>query len=197
MLQRRGRDSATCGYLAFFADGGGDSRGDWLPDYRGNPRNQEPMRVPVPLFQCVRNLHGGTRLSAQRSVLIVDESPENREVLRVALQRRGATIFEADRAQQGLRLIERHLPDLIVLDLDTTKGDTTKGDTTEGEIDTGSSDLGQSAQERQIPIVVLGTLPHQSADLPTGEFVSKPYHYGPLISRIEGLLNRTPSCGVR
>ena len=131
-------------------------------------------------------------MSAQRSVLIVDESPENREVLRVALQRRGATIFVADRAQQGLRLIERHQPDLIVLDLDTTQGDIT-----EGERDTGSSDLGQSAQERQIPIVVLGTLPRQSADLPTGEFVSKPYHYGPLIRRIEGLLNLTPSCGVR
>ena len=132
-------------------------------------------------------------MSAQRSVLIVDESPENREVLRVALQRRGAAIFEADRAQQGLRLIEQHQPDLIVLDLDTT----IKSDITQGELDTGSSDLGQSAQERQIPIVVLGTLPRQSADLPTGEFVSKPYHYGPLIRKIEGLLNRTPSCGVR
>lgn len=126
-------------------------------------------------------------MSAQQSVLIVDESSENREVLRVALQRRGTTIFEADHAQQGLQLIERHRPDLIVLDLDTTQD----------ERDTGSFDLGQSAQERQIPIVVLGTLPRKSADLPTGEFVSKPYHYGPLIRRIEGLLNRTPSCSVR
>ena len=39
--------------------------------------------------------------TSQPSVLIVDASPDNREVLRTVLARRGLTIFEADAAEAG------------------------------------------------------------------------------------------------
>ena len=38
------------------------------------------------------------------------------------------------------------------------------------------------------PLVVLATARRQADRLPSGEFVAKPYHYGPLIRRIEELL---------
>ena len=48
------------------------------------------------------------------TVLIVDPSADNREVLRTALARRGLTIFEAEAADRGLELAREHRPDVIV-----------------------------------------------------------------------------------
>ncbi len=126
-------------------------------------------------------------MSIQPSVLIVDESAENREVLKLALERRGTQIFEADRLRDGLKLIRQHQPDVIVLDGEASLAE-------QAEL---STDLGESAQTRQIPVVVLGTAPRQSASLPNEQFVAKPYHYRPLIRKIEGLLEQAASCYVR
>ena len=126
-------------------------------------------------------------MSTQPSVLIVDESAENREVLKLALQRRGTQIFEADRLRDGLKMIRQYQPDVIVLDVEASAGEKAAL----------STDLSESAQTRHIPVVVLGTAPRQSASLPNEEFVAKPYHYRPLIRKIEDLLEQTASCYVR
>lgn len=119
-------------------------------------------------------------MSPKPSVLIIDESPENRETLRDVLRRRGASILETGQGRQGLEMLRRFSPDLVVLDVDT--------------IDEGlgeeSAELGKSAQDLQIPVVALATARRQMARLPTGEFMAKPYHYGPLIRKIESLLKR-------
>lgn len=121
----------------------------------------------------------------ERSVLVVDRSEETREVLRTALERRGVRILSASRAQQGLELARQHHPDLIVLDL---------------ELDNSAPEeicapFARESQARQTPLVMLGSLHHSGGELPAGEFVPKPYHYGPLIRKIEGLLNPTgPVC---
>jgi len=57
-------------------------------------------------------------LEGERCVLIVDPSPETREVLQVALQRRGLHTLATARVRRGMELARRHQPDLIVLDLD-------------------------------------------------------------------------------
>ena len=57
-------------------------------------------------------------LSANQRVLIVDQSPESREVLRTALERQGTEILEACRPRQGLEMVRTHQPDVIVLDLE-------------------------------------------------------------------------------
>ena len=115
----------------------------------------------------------------QQSVLIVDGSPDSREVLRTALQRGGTLIFEAERAEQGLRLAQQHHPDLIVLNIE------------ENSVDSNCdvSGFGKAAQANQASVVVLAGARRQAAEIPGGEFVAKPYHYGPLIRRIEQLLN--------
>ena len=118
------------------------------------------------------------------SVLIVDRSEENREVLETALTRLGMRTLSAGQATLGLELAHLHRPDLIVLDLETENSQ--------------PEDLHwQFSQDPQIagtPMVMLGSMRLTSEDSPDGKdlsqegFVSKPYHYGPLIRRIERLL---------
>jgi DNA-binding response OmpR family regulator len=110
--------------------------------------------------------------------LIVDESAESREILRTLLELRGVTTFEAPRPEQAIKLAEDHHPDLIVFDADS---DQSAGSEATGE-------LGAAASQNHTPIVVLGTVRRFRERLSTGQFVAKPYHYGPLIGRIEELL---------
>ncbi|TWT67735.1 response regulator PleD [Posidoniimonas polymericola] len=117
-------------------------------------------------------------MSTPCRILIVDESPESREVLRALLERGGSETLEADRPDQALRLSSASQPDLIVCDVDSDR-------TTDHQA---SRLLVAAAVRMDAPIVFLGALKQQSAWTSGGEFVAKPYHYGPLIRRIESLL---------
>lgn len=114
----------------------------------------------------------------QRSVLIIDHSADTREVLRTVLERRGVLIFEAERAETGLKLTRRHHPALVVLDLETLPAG-------EEAIREG---LDSETENSRIPLVVLGNVRRSEALLPHQSVVQKPYHYGPLIRKIEQLL---------
>ncbi|MBI3464585.1 MAG: response regulator [Planctomycetes bacterium] len=116
----------------------------------------------------------------KRSVLVVDEMPETREVLRTVLQRRGVEIIEATEGDQGLRLAQQHRPDLIVLDLQVESA--CPQSTFDG--------FEHQSQTHHTPLVVLGNARRDRALLPGGEFVSKPYQYGTLIRKIEELLDQ-------
>jgi DNA-binding response OmpR family regulator len=110
--------------------------------------------------------------------LIVDESAECREVLRTALERGGAKTVEAVTAAEGLAAFRSQAPDLVILDVseDGREWDSTAA-------------LQEAAGETATPIVILATA--RRAD-PTGNgihYVQKPYHFAPLIRRIEGLLS--------
>jgi CheY-like chemotaxis protein len=141
------------------------------------------MYAPATLFLSSA-LKEAERLFSRPSVLIVDHSEENREVLQTALQRRGMSTLSAHQATLGLELAHLHRPDLIVLDLEVE--------------DPGPEDIrtkfSQDPQITGTPIVMLGSIRLTSGDTPDGEalprerFVDKPYHYGPLIRRIEQLL---------
>jgi DNA-binding response OmpR family regulator len=111
-------------------------------------------------------------------VLIVDASAESREILRMLLQRQGATTLEAGRADQALQLADACTLDLIVLDADSDF-------TASGEAAAG---LCAAAERNATPIVILGTLDRRSGTPYLGQTVAKPYHYGPLVRKIENLL---------
>ena len=119
-------------------------------------------------------------MSQPRRVLIVDGSEQSREVLRIALSRSGTQIFESDEVGEGLRLAQTCEPDVIVLDLEELPA----------EGDDSADLIGETARSQQTPILVLATARRQTAGVPSGEFVPKPYHYGPLIRRIEELLQQ-------
>ena len=119
----------------------------------------------------------GVILDSQRSVLIVDASEETHEVLRTALERHGVRILSANRAQRGLELAREHHPDLIVLDLEVERGGA----------DRLSAPFAEQSRSDSAPLVLLGSV-RRGKPREAGEFVAKPYHYGPLIRRIEELL---------
>lgn len=119
-------------------------------------------------------------MSVPARVLIVDSSRDSREILRTLLERQGTATLEAAGIQRATELAETERPDLIVLDEDS---DTSPGDTAR-------RDLGCVASRSAIPIVVLGTARRHKTPIPTGQLVPKPYHYGPLIHRIEELLGQ-------
>ncbi|HEX5472096.1 MAG TPA: response regulator, partial [Lacipirellulaceae bacterium] len=108
-------------------------------------------------------------------VLIVDASRESREVLRTLLEMRGAATSEADNPQQALQLAHVVHPDLIVFDADSDVS-VTGGPTNE---------LREAASRNNTPIVILGKLRRRDGQSEPGQFVTKPYHYGPLIRKID------------
>jgi CheY-like chemotaxis protein len=124
-------------------------------------------------------------LVPQRSVLIVDSLEETREVLRTALEERGLRIYAASRAEKGLALARKHHPDVIVLDLDFEQA---SGDDSAGEEI--SSGFSAESEARATPLVLLGNARRGQSSPSGGEFVSKPYHYAPLIRKIEELLDQ-------
>ena len=136
-------------------------------------------------------------MNGQRSVLIVDQSEETREVLQTALERRGVRTLATGRAEKGLELARRHQPDLVVLDLeiDDMPADGFSacgaGGCGAGVPPADSRAGGTSAPPYEPQLILLGSLRRQGNHLPGGEFVAKPYHYGLLIRRIEELLDNS------
>ena len=126
-------------------------------------------------MQCAME---GDILDQERSVLIVDRSEETREVLQTALNRRGVRTFTAKHASEGVELGRRHCPDLIVLDMEIDGIDLEPSD----------PPVWANLRENNVPIILLGNFRRKGPQIPGSEFVAKPYHFGPLIRRIEEIL---------
>ena len=123
--------------------------------------------------------HGEFALDPSRSVLIVDRSEDTREVLRTVLSRRGVETLCCERASDGLQLAQQHHPGLIVLDLELAE-------TAQSGL---STRFAEQSQADHASLVVLGSARRDDHPPPQSEFVRKPYHYGPLIRKIEELLD--------
>jgi CheY-like chemotaxis protein len=109
------------------------------------------------------------------SVLIVDPSAENREVLRTVLESRGLRILEAGAAESGLELAREHHPDVIVLDVEATRADPEQ------------CRQAAAAEGHSAELIVLGKL-RRGPQFAGGHVISKPYHFAPLVHTIERLV---------
>ena len=140
---------------------------------------------PIKWQTVTEKAHGGALLpilfppNSRRTVLIVDESDDSRQVLRTVLERRGVQIFEADRASDGLQIARQHRPGVIVMDLEAVST------TDDGRLDERMAD---EVHSMQTPMVILGSVRRDNQTRPMCSFVPKPYHYGPLVRKIEALL---------
>ncbi len=114
-----------------------------------------------------------------RSVLLVDQSDDSRNVIRTVLERRGVEIFETPSARRGLEILRQYHPDVVVLDLETDAAD-------DAQI---RRDYDDEAASHQVEMVILGNL-RQDSSAPDKHVIRKPYHYGPLIEKIEQLAQR-------
>jgi two-component system cell cycle response regulator DivK len=110
------------------------------------------------------------------SVLIVDSSADNREVLRTVLARRGMQIIEAEAADEGLALAREHNPDVVVLDLEAERADAT----------TIREQFSEQTPGREKSVIVLGKI-RRGPVFTGGHVISKPYHFAPLVHTIEQL----------
>jgi DNA-binding response OmpR family regulator len=118
-------------------------------------------------------------LARPRCVLIVDQAEETREVLKTALERRGMRVLAAAGAGEGLELARFHRPELVVLDVES------HGRGAEGAHARFARELVDVDRATRLLLLGKCRLPDRSRG---AEFVRKPYHYGPLIRRIEELL---------
>ena len=112
------------------------------------------------------------------TVLVIDQSEDTRQVLRTALERRGIRIIETQTANDGLELVKSHHPELVVLDLEAIPADDLSLRET----------IDSETESRQTPVVILGNIHKNEALLPHCSVVRKPYHYGPLIRKIEQMV---------
>src|SRR5262245_56957221 len=104
------------------------------------------------------------------SVLIVDESADNREVLRTALARRGIETLEANNTAEGLQMACDHRPDVIVLDLEEKQHEAALAGRRFVEAASGSGSQ----------LIVLGKA-RRGPVFTGGHVIRKPYHFGPLV----------------
>ncbi len=127
----------------------------------------------------------GEILDEKRCVLIVDPSPETREVLQLALERRGVRTLAAGRTPRALQLARQHQPDLIVLDVDVEPAAAA----------TLSERLAEDARGPQPRMILLGSAagPEDAGR----DVVPKPYDYRALIRRIEELVQVAPEAGAQ
>jgi CheY-like chemotaxis protein len=114
--------------------------------------------------------------ATRKSVLIVDQSLDSREVLRAVFELRGWNILEADGASEGLEMAEQFHPDVILLDTDTHQAD-------DAAMQASYED---ASRRNQASLVVIGQA-RCAAHAGRQRVVAKPYHYAPLIRTIDEL----------
>jgi CheY-like chemotaxis protein/nitrogen-specific signal transduction histidine kinase len=105
-------------------------------DYLTKPFDREKLVLALRRFR---------QGSSPRPVLVVEDDPATREVVRRALERDGWVVSEADNGRRALESLSRSVPDLIVLDLMMPEMDGFEFVT----------ELRRSEAGRRIPVVVV------------------------------------------
>jgi two-component system, OmpR family, KDP operon response regulator KdpE len=113
-------------------------------------------------------------------VLVIDDEPPIRKLLRMGLGAHGHTVLEAPNAKTGLALLAES-PDLVILDL--------------GLPDMPGLDLLRSIRERSetLPIVVLSSRDDEGGkvaalDLGADDYITKPFGMRELLARMRAAL---------
>ena len=118
-------------------------------------------------------------------VLLVDDEDDLRRVMRDLLERQGFTVQEARDGVQALDEVDRHAPDIIVLDLNLPGLDGY------GVL----SHIRSRPATRDIPVVVLTAKGDEENEvkvfeLGADDFLSKPFRARALAARLEAVLSR-------
>ena len=121
-------------------------------------------------------------MSTQPTILVVDDEPTVREVIRRYLERDGFSVREAADGQTALTEIESGQPDLIILDLMLPGVD-------------GLAITRQIRQKQTTPIIMLTAKGEPSdriygLDLGADDYMAKPFSPQELVSRIRAVLRR-------
>jgi type II secretory ATPase GspE/PulE/Tfp pilus assembly ATPase PilB-like protein/CheY-like chemotaxis protein len=160
------------------------------------PRASAPVAPPAPVaapshaidlstaFDLVDDGHKPAT-KRQATILLVDDEDQLRRVMRDLLEREGYAVAEARDGVQALDEVDRHAPDVIVLDLNLPGLD---GYTV-------LSQLRSRQHTREIPVIVLTAKGDEDNEvrvfeLGADDFLTKPFRARALSARLEALLSR-------
>ncbi|MGQ0703399.1 MAG: ATPase, T2SS/T4P/T4SS family [Gemmatimonadales bacterium] len=151
----------------------------------------EPRAAPVleftPTFELADELPPvQTEVTRQGAmVLLVDDEDQLRRVMRDLLQRQGFTVVEARDGAEALDEVDRHAPDIVILDLNLPGLDGYAV----------LSHLRSRPATRQLPVIVLTAKGDEDnevrvLELGADDFLTKPFRAKALAARLHNVLNR-------
>jgi two-component system KDP operon response regulator KdpE len=120
-------------------------------------------------------------------VLLVDDEPQIRKLLRIGLQAQGYSIVDAAAASDGIERCADSSPDLVILDLGLPDQD-------------GLEVIAAIREWSRVPILVLSVRSGEdekvaALDLGANDFVTKPFGMAELLARTRALLRDRPRDG--
>ncbi|HXY99358.1 MAG TPA: response regulator [Stellaceae bacterium] len=119
-------------------------------------------------------------MARRATILVVDDEPPIRRLLRTSLLAQGYDVVEAEDGATALAAIEREKPDLVILDL--------------GLPDIGGIEVIRSLRQRStLPVIVLSVRDDErgkveALDLGADDYVTKPFGVDELVARIRTAL---------
>jgi two-component system, OmpR family, KDP operon response regulator KdpE len=119
-------------------------------------------------------------MARRASILVVDDEPPIRRLLRTSLTAQGYDVLEAAGGQEALDAVARDKPDLVILDL--------------GLPDLGGIEVIRALRQRSsLPIIVLSVRDDErgkveALDLGADDYVIKPFGVDELVARIRTAL---------
>jgi two-component system KDP operon response regulator KdpE len=120
-------------------------------------------------------------------IMIIDDEPQMRRLLKVALTAHGYEIREAETGMDGIRQAAVFHPDLIVLDLSLPDLD-------------GIEVIKKIREWTQTPVIILSVREQESDKIATldagaDDYVTKPFSMGELLARIRTALRHAAGTG--
>ncbi|MGE4072265.1 MAG: response regulator [Lysobacterales bacterium] len=124
-------------------------------------------------------------MSQTAEILIVDDEPDIRQLLRVYLGAQGMRVIEADCAASARKRLEQARPDMALIDLGLPDED-------------GLTLIRHFREQHQLPIIILtgrGETVDKIVGLELGadDYVTKPFDLRELLARIKSVLRRAES----
>ncbi|MGE0353962.1 MAG: ATPase, T2SS/T4P/T4SS family [Gemmatimonadales bacterium] len=149
------------------------------------PPAAAPAAPDLGAFELLDEASTAKPSGGRACVLLVDDEDQLRRVMRDLLEREGYEVVEARDGVQALAEVDRHAPDIIVLDLNLPGLD-------------GYSVLGQLRARpttRAIPIIVLTAKGDEDNEvrvfeLGADDFLTKPFRARALSARLEAVMSR-------
>lgn len=118
----------------------------------------------------------------QVTILVVENEPRSQRLFRTNLEPLGYRVLTTERANDVLQLVERHAPDLVLLDLDVPDGD-------------GYRICQQLRVTSSVPVIFISPYDQPSykargLELGGDDYIVKPYDPLELAARIDAVLRR-------